>query len=221
MTPINNAGSFNTFQFGTAQLGANIVQGSFELVKTSDAVVGTFGFSAMVHVQNQEWANNGAQASSTVSFKYTVTGTAVPTCSVTTTDVAVSLPMVSRSAFTGVGATAGTTPFGISLNCASNAKPSISLTDAAAPSNQSNVLTLSGDSTAGGLGVQVLYQMQPLPLGPVSYAYSGSAPVTNVTSLGTRSGDTSVAFTARYIQTAPSVNPGTVKAVATFNLSYN
>ncbi|MEI5999724.1 type 1 fimbrial protein [Paraburkholderia bengalensis] len=220
MTPVSNSGTINTFQFGAAQLGANVVQGSFELVKTGDAVVGTFSFVTGVHIQNQEWANAGTQSASTLSFNYTITGTAVPTCSVTTTDITVSLPTVSVSAFKGVGATAGTTPFGLSLNCASNAKPSISLTDAAAPSNESNVLTLSAGSTAAGLGVQVLYQMQPLPLGPMSYVYTGGTPVTNVTALGTRSGAASVSFTARYIQTAPSVNPGTVNAVATFTMSY-
>ncbi|MBP0592715.1 type 1 fimbrial protein [Paraburkholderia sp. LEh10] len=223
MLPINYNGALDTFQFDPARQGANIVQGSFELVKLGDAVVGTFGFSTGLHVPNLEWANNGDEASSTLSFSYTITGTAVPTCSVTTVDVAVSLPMVSVSAFTNVGATAGTTPFGILLDCASDAEPSIGLTDATSPSNQSNVLTLAPGSTAAGLGVQVLYQMQPLPLGSASYVYAGErdAPATRVTSLGPRSGATSIALEARYIQTATSVSPGTLKAVATFNLSYN
>ncbi|MEI5999717.1 fimbrial protein [Paraburkholderia bengalensis] len=215
MLPIVYNGTLNTFQFGPLREGANIVQGTFELVKLSDAVTGTFGFSTGLHVPNLEWANNGDGPASTMSFSYTIAGTAVPTCSVTTTDVAVSLPMLAVSAFNSAGATAGTTPFGILLDCATDAKPSIRFADATLPSNQSNVLTLAPGSTAAGLGVQVLYQMQPLPFG------SGDAPVTNVTSLGTRSGPTRVAFEARYIQTAPSVSPGTLKAVATFNLSYN
>jgi type 1 fimbria pilin len=210
MLPIVYNGTLNTFEFGPLQQGGNIVQGTFELVKFGDAVTGTFGISTGLHVPNLEWANNGDGAASNLSFTYTIAGTAVPTCSVTTTDVAVSLPMVAVSAFNSVGATEGMTPFGILLDCASDAKPSIGFTDATLPSNQSNVLTLAPGSTAAGLGVQVLYQMQPLPFGSASYQ-----------SLGTRSGATRVAFEARYIRTARSVSPGTLKAVATFNLSYN
>jgi type 1 fimbria pilin len=197
IAPVSNGGTINTFEFGAAQQGANTVQGSFELVKVGSAAAGSFGFSTALHVQNSEWANNGSQAGSMLMFSYTVTGTAVPTCSVTTS-------------------------FGISMTCDANARPSISLTDAAAPSNQSHVLTLSSGSTAAGVGIQLLYQMQPLPFGAAGYVYTGGNPsVTNSTSLGVRSGTTNVDFSARYVQTATSVNPGTVKAVATFNLSYN
>jgi type 1 fimbria pilin len=221
MVPINYTG-LNTFDFGLARMGANSMQGTFELVKTGTAAVGSFGFMTEVHVPNQEWANGGAQSSSLVSFNYTVLANSVPTCTVTTPNVAVSLPAVSRTAFNGVGATAGTTPFGIALNCANNAKPSISLTDAATPSNQSNALTLSSGSTATGIGVQLLYQMQPLPFGPATYSYTNGNPaVTNLTFLGTQSGATNIGFMARYVQTASSVNSGSVSAAATFTLVYN
>jgi len=222
MTPINYQGTVSTFDIGPSQKGSNVLRGSFELVKTGTATPGSFGFSDIAHVPNQEWANGGAAASSTINFKYTILNNSVPSCSVTTPDIAVTLPSVSSSAFQGVGATAGTTMLNLGLRCDANAKPAISVMDSAAPSNQTNALTLASGSSATGLGVQILYQMTPMFFGPATYSYTtNSTPNTSNVSLGTLSGTQNVVFQARYIQTAASVTAGTVRALATFTMNYN
>jgi type 1 fimbria pilin len=221
MTPVNYQGTVSTYDMGPSQNGSNVLQGRFELVKTGTATVGSFGFSSWAHVPNQEWAN-GTGATSTINFKYTILNNSVPSCSVTTPDIVVTLPTVSSSAFQGVGATAGTTMLNLGLQCDANAKPAISITDSAAPSNQTNALTLASGSSATGLGVQILYQMTPMFFGPATYSYTTSSTSnTSNVSLGTLSGTQNVVFQARYIRTAASVTAGTVRALATFTMNYN
>ncbi|MFC0695588.1 fimbrial protein [Paraburkholderia humisilvae] len=221
LTAISNIKSNDTFDFGRAKTGANILAGSFEPVKTADATSGSFSFPAMVHVQNQEYAN-GSDSASRLNFGYTLTPTKVPSCSVSNPNVDVTLPAVSASDFKGVGTTTGVTSFSIGLDCEDNANPAITLTDSNMPTNQSVTLTSVSTSTAKGIGVQVLYNAQPLPLGPAPYSYSNSnTPITNRISLGSRSGATALALQGRYVQTDATVVPGTIRAVATFVLSYN
>ncbi|MFL9945655.1 fimbrial protein [Paraburkholderia agricolaris] len=222
MAPTSYVGTPSTFDMGPAKLGANVVQGTFELVKTGTAATGSFGFSDFMHVPNSEFANGGSAASSTISFRYTVIANAVASCSVTTMNVAVSMPDTRISQFNGIGTTAGATTFNLGLQCDVNAKPSVSFTDSAMPSNQTNALTLASGSTASGLGVQLLYQTIPVQFGWASYSYTTSnTPTTTGVSLGARSGTQSIAFQARYIQTATSVTPGTIRALTTFTMNYN
>ncbi|CAB3761047.1 fimbrial protein [Paraburkholderia solisilvae] len=221
LTAISNTKSNDTFDFGRGQTGTNILAGSFELVKTAEGASGSFSFSALVHVQDQQYAN-GSDAPSRLNFAYTLTPTKVPSCSVSNTNVDVTLPAVTASAFKGVGTTAGATSFSIGLECEDNAKPAITLTDSNMPANQSTALTTVPTSTAKGVGVQILYNAQPLPLGPAPYSYTDSnTPVTNRISLGPRSGTTALALQGRYVQTDATLVPGTIRAVATFILSYN
>jgi type 1 fimbria pilin len=157
-----------------------------------------------------------------INFKYTILNNSVPSCSVTTTSVAVSMPYTKVSAFQGVGTTAGATSFNLGLQCEANANPAVSFTDSASPSNSTNTLTLAPGSTASGMGVQLLYKGTPVMFGPASYAYTtSSTPTTNGVSLGTLSGVQTIAFQAQYIQTAASVTPGLARAVATFTMNYN
>ncbi|WP_343657515.1 fimbrial protein [Paraburkholderia caribensis] len=221
LTPVNYTGGVNSFDVGLARNGSNSLQGTFELVKIGTPNVGSFGFAANIHVPDQEWANKN-QAGSTLNFNYTLRYATVPGCTVTTANVAVTLPAVSSSAFQGVGTTTGTTLANIGLNCNANAKPSISFTDAATPSNQSNTLTLAPGSTASGIGIQILYQFQPLSFGPANYVFTNSSTAqTNQTSVGTLSGLAAIPLQIRYIQTDQTLNPGAVKGVATFNINYN
>ncbi|MFM0337880.1 fimbrial protein [Paraburkholderia fungorum] len=221
MVPIYYQGTTGTYDMGPSQIGSNVLQGRFELVKTGTATPGSFGFSAWAHAPYREWAN-GSGGPSTINFKYTILNNSVPSCSVTTTNIAVALPTVSGSAFQGVGTYAGTTMLNLGLQCDANAKPAISLMDATTPSNQTNALTLASGSSAAGLGVQLLYQMTPISFGPANYTYTTSnTPSTSNVSLGTRSGTQNVPLMARYIQTGAVLTPGTLTALATFTMNYN
>ncbi|MFM0201418.1 hypothetical protein PQR53_16280 [Paraburkholderia fungorum] len=99
MTPILYGGVINSFDMGPSRNGTNVLQGRFEPVKTSTALTGSFGFSTLAHVPNQEFANGGTQGNSTINVKYTILNNSVPSCSVITTDIAVTLPRYQAPLF--------------------------------------------------------------------------------------------------------------------------
>jgi type 1 fimbria pilin len=215
-----NSGS--AVDIGPSQLGANVLRGTLELVKIGTPTTGSGQFNAYGTVNAKEYANAGNPSNSRINFSYTILNTSVPSCSVTTKDVAVSMPYLTTSALQGIGKTVGTTPLNLGLQCEPNANPSISFTDSANPSNQSNTLALAPGSTATGLGIQILYQTTPVVFGPAAYTYTTSnTPTINSLALGSMSGAQTVPLQARYIQTGSTVAPGMIRAVATFTMTYN
>lgn len=132
-----------------------------------------------------------------------------PACSVNTTPVNVTLPTVSTSSMGTVGATAGATPFAISLSCASGATLDIQLDYAGAASGITGVLTkVSG--TSSGVGVQLVDKN----LAPVTFGSAGKTQVG-----ATPDGPLNIKYYARYYRTA-AITPGTLTASATFTISY-
>ncbi|HVE10416.1 MAG TPA: fimbrial protein [Paraburkholderia sp.] len=139
-------------------------------------------------------------------------------CNVTTPSIVVDLPTVSSSAFRQIGDTAGARTTAINLTCPSSAiRVFVTLTDNTNPTNTSNTLTLKPDSTAQGVGLQILNEA-----GPVSFGSdSAAAGNTNQWFAGTsNSGTVLIPLVVRYVQTAAQVRPGGVKGVATFTMSY-
>lgn len=139
------------------------------------------------------------------------------TCSVTQRDVAVSLPNVSTGALaSSVGAIAGSKAFSLSFSCATGAKVFITVSDNVNPANQGNTLKLTADSTAQGIGVQILNGGLPVSFGPESATVGN----TNQWLIGdSPNGPLQVPLTARYISIG-KVAAGTIKALATFTMSY-
>jgi type 1 fimbria pilin len=146
------------------------------------------------------------------------------TCTVTTPSVSVNLPVVSLSALSAVGETAGDTRFPIGLSCASGANVYITLGDATTPANSSSLLTLAPDSTAQGLKLRISNSLGPVNFGPDS-AEIGTA---NQWLLGASGSVNGVLLTVQYYRddanpagTGPAVlSAGTVHAQATFTMSY-
>jgi type 1 fimbria pilin len=141
------------------------------------------------------------------------------TCSVQTTDIAVSLPTLAARDFgAGVGAVAGKQAFQLGFTCPTSAKVSIVIMDVSTPSNRSNVLTLSPDSTAQGIGIQLLKgDGTPIFFGPDAVGMS----VENQWLIGTSlSGVQVLPLSAQYIRTG-TVRAGSIKALATFTMTYN
>lgn len=140
------------------------------------------------------------------------------TCSVDTPNVAVLMQTADTRAFSaGVGAVATPQSFSLSFSCATGAKVLITLTDSVNPSNRSSALQLSADSTAQGIGIQILNSAGL----PVSFGADSAAPGNpNQWLIGNSpNGVLQVPLTARYVRTG-NVSPGTVKALATFTMSY-
>jgi hypothetical protein len=93
---------------------------------------------------------------------------AVSGCSVTTPAIAVTMPKTYTYRLPKVGSTDGETSLNIGLNCDQGVKVYTTLTDVSMPTNQTTTLSLSPDSTAHGLGYQVLFGGVPITFGPDS-----------------------------------------------------
>jgi len=168
--------------------------------------------------------NNTAQIVSIV-----VTGTIeirprVPTCTVATKTIDVPLGPVLSKRFTGVGSTSPEKPFKIALTCSggdagTSTRPFVTLTDKTNPGNRSTTLSLTQESGAAGVGIQILKDGTVLGYGPDSSAAGN----TNQWSAGTiAQGTTSyeIPLSAHYVQTSPTITPGSADGRATFTMSY-
>lgn len=148
----------------------------------------------------------------------------VPTCTVSSPSILVPMDSVPARTFTHVGSTSQSRDFNIRLSCTggntgSMTNPHVTLTDVSNPGNTSTTLPLTADSTAAGLGIQILRNGRVLGFGPDS-----SEPGTvNQWRAGTVPQGVStftIPLSARYVQTARQVTPGTANGRATFTMSY-
>lgn len=140
------------------------------------------------------------------------------TCSVKEPNVYVSLQTANARAFSvGIGSVTPAQPFQLSLECARGAKVSITLTDSVSPDNRTNLLNLTHDSTARGIRIQILNSVGA----SVFFGADSAAPGNqNQWLIGdSPDGTLQVPMSARYVRT-DAVTPGSVKALATFTMSY-
>lgn len=136
------------------------------------------------------------------------------TCNVSagSQNVTVTLPPVASNALGAVGATAGTTRFGINLSgCTSNLGVRASLSTSSPFTAIGGVIApTTGAGYASGIGIQIL---KP----------DGATPVTFDTAFltGTTNGaNYTFNLYARYYRTGTPVTPGQVQATATYTLIY-
>ena len=171
-----------------------------------------------------EWGKISIQDAQVYSLRFS--GVApppkAPTCAAAAPSQTVALGKHPSSSFKGVGTVTELKPFAINLQCSGGdenveAKLYMTLTDNTNQSNTSNTLSLTSDSTASGLGIQVFKDSAQLGFGPDSSAagnrnqwYAGT----------TGNGFFSVPLSARYVQTASTVKGGSAKGRMTFTLSY-
>lgn len=148
----------------------------------------------------------------------------VPACKVTTSSVAVPLGRIRSQVFKGVGTTTDSRPFEIRLQCSGGTKGAVTrmhmtMTDSSSWWNQSSVLSLSSNSSASGIGIQILRGAND---SVVSYGPDSSqSNNTNQWFVGQFGNDTvTIPFKARYIQTSSTVKPGVANGLATFTMSY-
>ena len=118
---------------------------------------------------------------------------------------------VSAQDFTAINSVSDMTDTeNLNINCDSGANINVTLNGTQnADSTDPSILALSpGQSFATGVGVQLLYNNQPLVLN-------------NLLNLKTSTGgQESFPITARYIQIKDTVTPGTANATATLNITY-
>ena len=197
---------------------------TIELVKTGTIRAGTLSALAI-----GRWIINTETLAPVASF--TLYGTTTlkphepPTCSFASTGpIQASLGNVSAQSFKGVGSTSAERPFSIDLTCKrgdgkSSIDAYVTLTDATNTGNYSNVLTLSPDSQATGVGIEVLSGTTVLGYGPDSKA-AGNINQWLAGTVSANATSYSIPLKARYVQTEPVVTVGTANARATFTMSY-
>ncbi|CDL82384.1 fimbrial protein [Xenorhabdus szentirmaii] len=139
-----------------------------------------------------------------------------PSCTLKTPSINVPLGDVSKSDFQGIGTETQPKQFKIDLECSSGSPektshPKMTLEDVSFPSNQSDILTLSKNATAKGVGIRIYHKNNPVNYQP-----------NNNIRLGELSkGHHSIPFQANYIQSESTVTPGSVHASAVFKLAYD
>ncbi|MDX7986994.1 type 1 fimbrial protein [Xenorhabdus sp. 12] len=139
-----------------------------------------------------------------------------PSCTLKTPSIDVPLGDVSKSDFKGIGTEAQPKQFNIDLECSSGSPekishPKMTLEDVTFPSNHSDILTLSKNSTAEGVGIRIYHNQNPVKYQPNSKLQLGAF----------GNGHYSVPFQANYIQTGSTITPGSVHANVTFKLFYD
>lgn len=139
-------------------------------------------------------------------------------CKLVGSSIDVKVPQVRYSTMEKPGSVGGETGFNIGLTeCPEGLSVYATLADATDPTNISTTLKPTGDSTARGIGYQVLYRGSPIAFGPDS-----SAPGTKNQFLVGRSTGPSldIPMSVRYIRTADAFTSGTVKGRVILNMSY-
>ena len=135
----------------------------------------------------------------------------------------VVMPQLVTHSLKAVGDVSATksAPFSLGLKCDAGVSVYATLTDATNPANTGNILSLAKNSTATGLGIQIMKQgtTSPLNFGPDSSAKGNTNQWLVGKSVATGS-VISLPFEARYIKTAETIKPGAVSALSTITFSY-
>lgn len=140
-------------------------------------------------------------------------------CTVNTKSANVDLGTLDIRTLSTVGSTSPSGTFNVTLTCDQNIAVNAVMTDQTTPSNSSSVVTLTGDSTASGVGVQFFYNgIGPLSMGPDSTA-DGTLNQFFIQTTSSANQVLSLPFQAQYIRTGDLV-PGTANALASITFSY-
>jgi type 1 fimbria pilin len=201
---------------GATRLGRGIATGNlhYALVKTGNITPGIVSGNA---INGIGYVCLGVTTGTTYNQTSPITGGASinqVACSVNQSNINVPFGQVRSVDFRGVGSTTAEQSFTIDLTCnaAANINVSIDPSGVAAEDAAQGILALTpqtSGSNASGVGVQLMHNDQPFPLGqPV---FIETAAVT---------GPYSISMAARYIQTAAPITGGSANAAATFTLTY-
>lgn len=167
----------------------------------------------------------GTGETTTTGYNYLVLGATSVTITAKTCSLVggtmrnVPLPSVGKNQFSGVGSISSA-GYDLTLTtlCDNGVKVYATMTDATDAGNTGNILKPAEGTTASGVGVQILYNNQPIAFGPDSSAIGN----TNQWYAGTAQsgGPVNIPLHVRYVQTANDMQAGRVNARATVTFSY-
>jgi type 1 fimbria pilin len=220
--PLINGGFIELYS--SSRLNSSLVfQFAIRLVATGWAVPTAGAIPSFIAVTSGMWEHGAPGAGSYTYFNEfsnwsTASGSVTTqTCSIVNRDLTFPLPSIRERDLPNVGSTGGGVSQNLKLNCPAGTNLRMVITDKTAPANRSSTLTLAADSGASGFGIEILYNGVPIFFGPDS----ASAGTQNQFSLGNNlNGTVSIPLTARYIRTAVQIKSGSVRALATYTMSY-
>ncbi|TQI78142.1 type 1 fimbria pilin [Serratia fonticola] len=165
-------------------------------------------------------SGSGYSATSKIIIKPTTINISANGCDVDQSILNFPMGDISEREFKGVGSHSAGVSATVSLNCDANVTVGMVLTDQSDTTNTGNILSLTSDSQAKGIGVQFFLDggSNPLYLGPDSSLKGTTGQVILVK---TQVGDTtvSVPLTAKYVQTG-DITVGNANALASLTFSY-
>ena len=135
-----------------------------------------------------------------------------PACKLSTVSVPVNMKEVDKTSFKGKGTTPSpenTQSFNIPMICNSGTAVSVRMEGNIYDAANGVINTTSGSNAASGVGIQLLYNNQPLQLG------SDIAVGSSVTG-----GELLIPLKARYFQTGERITPGIANGVVSFTMTY-
>lgn len=197
---------------GIALDGTTTFTDTWKLVKTGEMKSGIINLPAIT----MEYQTLVSKQDKGALFTYNFTPIAlnVLACSILNSSINVALDPINVNRFTSLGMTDGDKKFTIGLDCDAGARINVSLSGTQnADTSNNSVLALNNSDSPGsatGVGIQLLYDNNPLKLG-------------DHIALKTSSGGNEFpvnAFTARYYQTKAIATAGEANTTATLNLTY-
>ncbi|WP_419236849.1 fimbrial protein [Serratia fonticola] len=202
-------------------IGANI---RFAFVKLpGNLPMGPNTFTSQKIANFNCYLNTEFIQSASINVNSTIINVAALSCKVNTAkNVSIPLGSFTTSQLPAISKNFGDFSTNIELSCDSGVVPWMTISDASNSSNTSNIIQLSPDSTAAGVGVQVFYNNQatakPLGLDSTSKDNLNQFQVGNRT---TGNGQVvSIPLQFKYIRTQEAVTPGDANAAATVTFSY-
>lgn len=152
----------------------------------------------------------GSTTNSSVGYSGNVNYKGV-TCSVGNGSIDVHLGKVPVSQFGGSGTTAGEKVFNLPVSCNDSVNVAMQMNAPSYISASNGIIAInSSGNSASGVGVQVLYNNNPVVFG--QFFNVGSIPSAGAT--------LNIPLTARYYQSESTVVPGIANASATVTMSY-
>lgn len=139
-------------------------------------------------------------------------------CTVATKTASVDLGTIDIRTLPTVGSSTQSGSFDVELSCDEKVAVNAVITDQSNPSNHSSTVTLTGDSTAYGVGVEFFFNGSgPLQLGPDS---PGAGTLNQFFIQSTDQAQIlSLPFEARFVRTGELI-PGRANALASITFSY-
>ncbi|VXD00400.1 conserved exported hypothetical protein [Enterobacterales bacterium 8AC] len=225
-TPLTNS-STQVYPFsggptgGSTSLGANV---QFAFVKLpGHLLTGANTFPAQKIATFSCFQNGVLKQTADISLNASQINVQALACQVTTAkNVAIPLGEFTLDQLPPVNGNFGEYSSTVELSCDSGVTPWMTISDASNAGNTSNVIKLSPDSTASGVGVQVFYNNQPMAkLLGLDSSSKGNPNQFQVNNKTTGNGQyVSVPLQFKYIRTEQVVTPGDANAAATVTFSY-